>query len=91
MSTPSVELIYDRDAPHVAQARASLLRAFARAGVPPAWTEWDRKAPESPPHTARYGSPTILVNGPGATGRGPRPRNSRMPRSSGARGIASSP
>ena len=58
-----IELIYDRDCPNVAQARAQLLRAFARAGVRAEWVEWERSAPESPPYACNYGSPTILVRG----------------------------
>ncbi|MBI4605763.1 MAG: hypothetical protein HY721_27670 [Planctomycetes bacterium] len=58
-----VELIFDRDCPNVAPARAALLAAFAEAGITAAWREWNRKAPESPPYVRGYGSPTILVNG----------------------------
>lgn len=61
--TPRVELIYDEDCPNIAAARAALLRGMAEAGLPAAWTEWDRRAPESPPHARHYGSPTILVDG----------------------------
>ncbi len=60
---PRVELIYDADCPNVAEARRALLEGFAQAGLPPVWTEWDRRAPESPPHVRPYGSPTILVDG----------------------------
>jgi len=61
--TPRVELIYDADCPNLEAARAALLRGMAEAGLPPAWTEWDRRAPASPPHARHYGSPTILVGG----------------------------
>jgi len=61
--TARVELIYDRDCPNLSAAREALMRAFAQAGRRPAWTEWDRQSPASPPHAARYGSPTILVGG----------------------------
>lgn len=60
---PRVELIYDSDCPNLPAAREALRRAFAEAGLRPEWTEWDRRSPASPPHTARYGSPTILVGG----------------------------
>ncbi|MBI2843907.1 MAG: MerC family mercury resistance protein [Armatimonadetes bacterium] len=58
-----VELTYDSDCPNVREARAQLLRAFARAGLPPKWQEWERANTESPDYAHAYGSPTILVNG----------------------------
>jgi hypothetical protein len=63
-----VELIYDGDCPNVGEARAALLSAFARAGIPASWSEWERKAPESPGYVRRYGSPTILVKGKDVAG-----------------------
>jgi len=60
---PTVEIIYDADCPNVKDARAQLLRAFVKAGLPPQWVEWDRGVSESPSYAHRYGSPTILVNG----------------------------
>jgi mercuric ion transport protein len=60
---PRVELIFDRDCPHVGEARASLRRAFAAARLPPAWTEWERGSAASPPYARAWGSPTILVDG----------------------------
>lgn len=58
-----VELIYDRDCPNVAEARAALLEAFAGTGVPARWIEWQRDAADSPEYVRQYGSPTILVEG----------------------------
>lgn len=58
-----VELIYDAGCPNVAAARAVLIRAFARAGIPARWREWERGVPGSPRYAQDYGSPTILVNG----------------------------
>lgn len=66
-----VELVYDRDCPNASAARATLLRAFAAVGAPPSWTEWDRRAPESPPYARAYGSPTILVDGEDVAGAAP--------------------
>jgi len=63
-----VELIYDASCPNVRTARAHLLQAFARAGLPPRWREWEREAPDSPPRVRRYGSPTILVDGEDVSG-----------------------
>lgn len=58
-----VELIYDPTCPNVVRARTALLEGFGAAGLQPAWTEWDRSAPESPAYVRGYGSPTILVEG----------------------------
>ena len=58
-----VELVYDPDCPNVGGARAALLRAFARAGRRPVWTEWDLASAASPARVRGYGSPTILVDG----------------------------
>ena len=58
-----VELVYDLDCPNVTAARAALLQAFAQAGLPASWTEWNRKSPDSPESVRAYGSPTILVDG----------------------------
>lgn len=60
--TIRIELIYDSDCPNVQEARRVLLQAFAEVAITPSWTEWDRRSPDSPLHTRRYGSPTILVN-----------------------------
>lgn len=59
----TIELIYDGDCPNVAQTRSHLLRAFAKRGLFPQWSEWDRSDPASPAHVRDYGSPTILVDG----------------------------
>jgi len=58
-----VELIYDADCPNVAAARAIVRQAFAEAHVEAEWTEWERSSPLSPDYVARFGSPTILVDG----------------------------
>ena len=58
-----IELIYDRDCPNVPEARVQLLRAFARAGVPAEWVEWERSTPDSPAYARNYGSPSILIGG----------------------------
>lgn len=58
---PTVELVYDRECPNVAQARANVLRAFVRASITPRWTE--HLHDEAPPHARGFGSPTILVDG----------------------------
>lgn len=58
-----VELIYDKDCPNVAGARANLLRAFAQADLPAKWTEWERSSPGVPERVRKAASPTVLVNG----------------------------
>lgn len=59
----TVELVYDCDCPNVLSTRENLMRAFALAGIPPKWTEWECASPETPPHARQFGSPAILVNG----------------------------
>lgn len=71
-----VELVYDTDCPNIQRARRALLQGFNLAGLQPAWTEWDRKSPESPPYARKYGSPTILVDGRDVTGVAPGPGES---------------
>jgi hypothetical protein len=63
-----VELVYEQTCPNIAAARTQLLRAFAAAGLPPRWQEWDVARVDAPAHTRGYGSPTILVNGADVTG-----------------------
>lgn len=68
----TVELIYGRDCPNAARARANLVKALAMVTTGEVrWTEWDRDAPESPPHVKAYGSPTILVDGKDVAGGAP--------------------
>lgn len=58
-----VELVYDRDCPNIAGARAQLLRAFAENKVEPRWQEWQSDSSDTPASIRGYGSPTILVDG----------------------------
>jgi len=67
----TVELVYDKDCPHVAAARANLLRAFEAAGVPAMWTEWEQSSPEAPGQLRGFGSPTVLVEGSDVAGAQP--------------------
>lgn len=60
---PNVELVWDHDCPHVAEARANLCAAFAALGIPARWSEWDRADPAAPPHARSFGSPAILIDG----------------------------
>src|SRR5262249_32081546 len=58
-----IELIYDIDCPNVGEARSQLRRALEAAHLPARWKEWIRGESANPPHVAKYGSPTILVDG----------------------------
>lgn len=72
----NVELIYDCDCANILGARANLLKAIAASGREARWTEWDRSAPDTPPHVKGYGSPTILVDGKDVAGSPPGEGNS---------------
>ena len=67
-----VELIYDADCPNVAETRANLLQAFAAAYLEAEWTEWERSSPSIPAYAARFGSPTVLVEGRDVAGESPK-------------------
>jgi mercuric ion transport protein len=58
-----VELVYEKTCPNIEAARQQLLRAFAEAGMPPSWQEWEVGSADAPAHVHGYGSPTILVDG----------------------------
>lgn len=60
---PTIEFLYDRDCPNVADARDALRHALERSKLPARWREWERGDPTAPAHARRYGSPTILVDG----------------------------
>lgn len=60
---PAVDLIYDADCPNVPLARTNLMRAFAAAGLPPRWREWNRTDAALPVALAAFGSPSIVVDG----------------------------
>lgn len=66
----TVELIYDRDCPNAAAARANLAKALAASGQKVEWTEWDRSDPDSPTRVRGFGSPTILAAGRDVAGDG---------------------
>ncbi len=66
-----VELIYDEGCPNVAATRANLLQAFAAAQLEAKWTEWERSSPASPAYVARFGSPSVLVDGLDVEGENP--------------------
>ena len=62
-NSAQVELIFDRDCPHVEPAREAIRHALARVGRLLIWKEWDRYASDTPQQYRHYGSPTVLVNG----------------------------
>jgi hypothetical protein len=72
----TVDLIYERDCPNVAQTRAHLLAAFTEVGLTPRWLEWERADAATLLELRRYGSPTILVNGHDVAGTEPAPADS---------------
>jgi hypothetical protein len=59
----TIDLVYDLDCPNVAAARANLLEAFARTGVPPSWAEHVIGDAAIPERVRGYGSPTLLIDG----------------------------
>ncbi len=69
--TFTVELVYDKDCPHVAATRANLLRAFEEAGLPANWTEWEHSSSATPARLRGFGSPTVLVEGHDVAGAQP--------------------
>ena len=62
-SDPRIDLVYDRDCPNVARARAMIRAALQEVGVELFWWEWDRDNAATPVALRGYGSPTVLVNG----------------------------
>ena len=68
---PTVDFIYDSSCPNVTATRVNLIRAFARAGVPARWSEYEIGDANSPVRTHGFGSPTILVNGRDIAGASP--------------------
>jgi hypothetical protein len=66
--TPKITLIYDADCPNAPEARTVLRKALERVGLEPEWVEHDRAAPGVPAKLARFGSPTILVDGADVAG-----------------------
>lgn len=57
----AIDLVYSRDCPNVAAARASLLRAFAETGRTPRWREWLNDGADTPAHLRGLASPAIVV------------------------------
>jgi mercuric ion transport protein len=60
---PTVDLVYDLECPHVALARANLMRAFSKAGVAARWQEHRIGDPDAVTRVRGFGSPTVLVDG----------------------------
>ncbi len=67
----TVELLVAPDCPNVPAARTELRRAMRKAGLRPAWTEFDVTSAEAPEHVLGFGSPTILVDGRDVSGAAP--------------------
>jgi mercuric ion transport protein len=60
---PTIDFVYDLDCPNISSARANLMRALSKAGVPARWQEHRIGDPEAPDHVRGFGSPTILIDG----------------------------
>lgn len=60
---PTVKLLYAKDCPNVAQARANLARALTEVGLPPSWKELELSSPETTARLRRFGSPSVFVDG----------------------------
>ena len=58
-----VELVFDQDCPHVPLVREVVRAALVATGLPVRWSEWDRRAADTPVELRNHGSPTILVAG----------------------------
>jgi hypothetical protein len=58
-----IELVYEKDCPLVAEARACLSWALIEARVSQRWTEWSLSAPATPRRVRGFPSPSILING----------------------------
>ena len=63
MTSVQVDLVYDRDCPHIDEARATIRAALEAVGSEIDWREWDREDSRTPQELRGYGSPTVLVNG----------------------------
>ena len=68
---PTVDFVYDEKCPNVKTARANLMRAFSRSGIPANWVEHQIGHIDTPPRVRGYGSPTILVDGVDVSGLAP--------------------
>ena len=58
-----IDLVYDRECPHVGEARAVIGLVLEEVNARVTWREWDREHAATPSELRHYGSPTILVNG----------------------------
>ncbi len=65
---PKVELLYFSGCPNVDAARLQIQTALQVVGLDLHWHECDTTAPDAPPQTRGFGSPTILVDGADVTG-----------------------
>lgn len=66
-----LELIYFRDCPHLADARANLQGALVAAGLDVPVEEWNRDDAAAPAYVRGYPSPTVLVDGRDVSGDAP--------------------
>ena len=59
---PKIELVFDRDCPHVPQAREVLRQALIHMHMDERWLEWELSDSSCPEYARGLGSPSILVN-----------------------------
>ena len=59
----TIQLLYFPGCPHHERARRSVRAAIALAGLPATFEELDTTAATTPAPLARWGSPTVLVDG----------------------------
>jgi mercuric ion transport protein len=71
MPMPDLDLIYEKDCPNVALARANLRKALEEIGWTQDWTEHLIGNSTSPLRVRGYGSPTILVDDTDVAGASP--------------------
>lgn len=69
--TDRVQLMYFEGCPNADEARHRIEGALTQLGLPTTWEEWDTMKPETPEQYARFGSPTVLVDGTDVSGAGP--------------------
>lgn len=65
-----VQLVFFEGCPNAVEARHRIESALTQLGLPKAWKEWDTMQPGTPEQYARFGSPTVLVDGTDVTGAG---------------------
>jgi hypothetical protein len=66
-----VQLLYFPGCPHVERAREAIRAALAAVDLLPVFEEVDTTTESTPPALAKWGSPTVLIDGRDAAGAQP--------------------